>query len=123
MRRGQWHPRGWDSLKAVKEASPNYSDRQRSCLVKNQTQPGHYLGTFAALVLSGLGWEMFVPQAAATSQHKLVHGSAPDISSFPHEAPSDLEPSSEELNHERGGLDAELQHLQQQLEPIQWEHT
>lgn len=87
-------------------------------LSENQTQPGHYLGTFVALVLHGLGWETSVPQAAATSQDKLVHSSAPDVSSFPHEVPSDQESSS----GERGGLDAELQHFQQQLEPIQQEH-
>lgn len=87
---------------ALREPSLNHPDRQ-VVLSENQTQPGHYLGTFVALVLPGLGWEMSVPQTAASSQDKLVHSSVPDISSFPHEVPSDQESSSKE-----GDLDAEF---------------
>lgn len=74
---------------------------------ENQTEPSHYLGTFVALVLPGLGWETSVPQAADISQDKLVHSSAPNISSFPHEVPSGQKSSSKE----GGDLDAELQHF------------
>lgn len=83
------------------------SQQARTVLSENQTQPGNYLGTFVALVLPGLGWETSAPQVAATSKDKLIHSSAPDISSFPHEVPSDQESSSKE----GGDLDAELQHF------------
>lgn len=85
-------------------------------LTENQTQPGHYLGTFVASVLPGLGWKMSVPQAAATSQDKLVHSSA-----------SKFHPSHMRIlltrNPAARNVDIGMLNFPQQLEPIQREHT